>query len=118
MATTVDSTTMGCANRSAYDLTVHAKHTGSPLHVEVTRPVPVEVEAWQADLDGKVLGPQFKMDAKKIEAAATALDQPTLASLALTSSRKKQSLPCLLPIPWRPALHLWSCPRTFARFTR
>ncbi|CAK7216124.1 hypothetical protein SEUCBS140593_002764 [Sporothrix eucalyptigena] len=73
---------VGCADRSAYDLTVHANHTGAPLNVEETRPVPVEVDAWQADLDKKVLGPRFKKDAKTIEVAVAALDQPTLASLA------------------------------------
>ncbi|CAK7213724.1 hypothetical protein SCUCBS95973_001896 [Sporothrix curviconia] len=79
---------VGCADRSAYDLTVHAQHTGSSLHVEVTRPTPIEVDAWQAELDKKVLGPRFKKDAKKIETAVSALDQETLASLADELSQK------------------------------
>lgn len=73
---------VGCADRSAYDLSVHATHTGAPLSVEVALPAPVEVEEWTAELNKRTVGPRFKKDAKTIEAAVAALDQATLARFA------------------------------------
>ncbi len=58
---------VGCADRSAYDLTVHSKHTGTPLVVREALAEPVKVEEWQATLDKKLVGPRFKKDAKAIQ---------------------------------------------------
>lgn len=66
---------VGCADRSAYDLTVHAKRTGGSLFVRETRDEPLKVEEWQIDLDKKKLGPKFRQDAKAVESALEALDQ-------------------------------------------
>ncbi|KAJ8132592.1 hypothetical protein O1611_g1033 [Lasiodiplodia mahajangana] len=74
---------VGCADRSAYDLTVHSKFTGTPLVVkEALRTGPVKVECWQASLDKKLVGSKFKRDAKAVQAGVEALDQPLLESLA------------------------------------
>ncbi|KAI0415884.1 glycyl-tRNA synthetase 1 [Xylaria grammica] len=74
---------VGCADRSAYDLTVHSKFTGTPLVVkEALRTGPVKVERWQASLDKKLVGPRFKRDAKAVQASVEALDQPLLEKLA------------------------------------
>ncbi|KAI0904620.1 glycyl-tRNA synthetase 1 [Ustulina deusta] len=74
---------VGCADRSAYDLTVHSKFTGTPLVVkEALRTGPVKVECWQASLDKKLVGPRFKRDAKAVQASVEALDQPLLERLA------------------------------------
>ncbi|KAG7290536.1 hypothetical protein NEMBOFW57_000539 [Staphylotrichum longicolle] len=73
---------VGCADCSAYDLTVHSKRTGTPLVVRETLPKPVEVTEWQATLTKSLAGPRFKRDAKTIQAALDSLDQSTLATLA------------------------------------
>lgn len=72
---------VGCADRSAYDLTVHSKETGTPLTVKENLPEPLEMTEWKVSLEKKLLGPRFKKDAKKIETAVRALDQETLGAL-------------------------------------
>lgn len=73
---------VGCADRSAYDLTVHAKRTGGSLFVRQTRDEPLTVEEWQIDLDKKKLGPKFRKDAKAVETALDTLDQDEREKLA------------------------------------
>jgi glycyl-tRNA synthetase len=66
---------VGCADRSAYDLTVHAKRTGAPLVVREMRRKPLTIEEWQVELDKKKFGPMFKKDGKAVEMAVEALTQ-------------------------------------------
>ena len=73
---------VGCADRSAYDLTVHAKKTGAPLVVRERLAEPVKVEEWEIELDKKKFGPQFKKDGKAVEAAVNALPQEKREALA------------------------------------
>jgi glycyl-tRNA synthetase len=73
---------VGCADRSAYDLTVHAKKTGAPLVVRERLEKPITVEEWQIDLDKKKFGPHFKKDGKTVEAAVEALPQDKREALA------------------------------------
>jgi glycyl-tRNA synthetase len=79
---------VGCADRSAYDLTVHSKYTGTSLTVKEALPEPIKVEAWQATLDKKLVGPRFKKDAKAVQTAVEELDQATLESLASELAEK------------------------------
>ncbi|KAM4054526.1 anticodon binding domain-containing protein [Hirsutella rhossiliensis] len=79
---------VGCADRSAYDLSVHSKATGTALVVREPRAEPLKVEEWQAVLDKKLLGPQFKKDAKRIEAAVASLGQQALDRLAAEMAEK------------------------------
>ncbi|KAA8643137.1 hypothetical protein EYZ11_007895 [Aspergillus tanneri] len=74
---------VGCADRSAYDLTVHKNKTGAPLVVREPRAEPLKIEEWQADLDKKKFGPRFKKDGKTVAAAVDALSQELLEKLAL-----------------------------------
>jgi len=74
---------VGCADRSAYDLTVHMKKTGAPLVVREIRAQPLTVEEYEADLDKKKLGPKFRKDAKAVEAAVDALSQEMREKLSL-----------------------------------
>ena len=74
---------VGCADRSAYDLTVHSKKTGAPLCVRETRSQPLNIEEWQVDLDKKKFGPKFKKDGKTIEAAVDALNQEMREKLSV-----------------------------------
>ncbi|KAM3081473.1 Glycine--tRNA ligase 1, mitochondrial [Clarireedia jacksonii] len=73
---------VGCADRSAYDLTVHAKKTGAPLMVRERLDTPLSIEEWQIDLDKKKFGPKFKKDGKAVEAAIEALSQEKREALA------------------------------------
>ncbi|CCU77521.1 putative Glycyl-tRNA synthetase [Blumeria hordei DH14] len=73
---------VGCADRSAYDLTVHAKKTGAPLMVRERLETPISVEEWQIDLNKKKFGPHFKKDGKVIEAAIEATPQCNREALA------------------------------------
>lgn len=73
---------VGCADRSAYDLTVHAKKTGAPLMVRERLAEPITIEEWQIDLDKKKFGPFFKKDGKTVEAAIEALTQDKREALA------------------------------------
>lgn len=97
---------VGCADRSAYDLTVHSAYTGSPLIVKEALSEPVKVEEWQATLDQKLIGPRFKKDAKVIQSAVEALDQPTLERLASEIAVCLSTLRRLVMDG-----HLWSCRR-------
>lgn len=74
---------VGCADRSAYDLTVHTKKTGAPLCVRETRTEPLRIEEWQVDLEKKKFGPKFKKDGKTIEAAVEGLSQELREKLSL-----------------------------------
>ena len=75
---------VGCADRSAYDLTVHAKKTGAPLVVRERVEKPITVEEWLIEPDRKKFGPHFKKDGKTIEAALEALPQDKREALAQT----------------------------------
>ena len=79
---------VGCADRSAYDLTVHAKKTGAPLFVKEPLPEPRKVTKWQATLNKKLIGPRFKKDAKKVQEAVEALVEGSLESLAAELAEK------------------------------
>ncbi|KAK3673592.1 Glycine--tRNA ligase 1, mitochondrial [Recurvomyces mirabilis] len=66
---------VGCADRSAYDLSVHEKATGTFLKVREPLKEPVRVEEWVANLDKKKSGPRLKKDQGKVEAALKGLSQ-------------------------------------------
>lgn len=74
---------VGCADRSAYDLSVHSRQTGAPLCVRESRPEPLKIEEWQIDLDKKKFGPKFKRDNKAVEAAVENLSQELREKLSL-----------------------------------
>ena len=79
---------VGCADRSAYDLTVHARKTGAPLHVRERRAEPLRIEEWQVDLDRKKFGPRFRKDAKAVEAAIEGLSEELKEKMALELKEK------------------------------
>ncbi|KAL8919714.1 MAG: hypothetical protein Q9172_004852 [Xanthocarpia lactea] len=74
---------VGCADRSAYDLTVHTKKTGAPLFVRETRSEPLRIEEWQIDIDKKKFGPRFKKEGRTVEAAIEGLSQEIREKLSL-----------------------------------
>ncbi|KAK9241419.1 hypothetical protein V1525DRAFT_352031 [Lipomyces kononenkoae] len=79
---------VGCADRSAYDLTVHSNRTNEKLVVRQTLAEPLTVEAFEVELDKKKFGPKFKKDGKKIEQFLTSRTQCELEDLAKELSEK------------------------------
>ncbi|KAK4106063.1 glycyl-tRNA synthetase [Parathielavia hyrcaniae] len=73
---------VGCADRSAYDLSVHAKKTGAPLIVRQRLDEPRVIEEWEVDIEKKKFGPFYKKDGRAIEAAIMATTQEERGKLA------------------------------------
>ncbi|KAH6636190.1 hypothetical protein F5144DRAFT_591421 [Chaetomium tenue] len=73
---------VGCADRSAYDLSVHAKKTGAPLIVRQRLDEPKIIEEWAVEIEKKKFGPFYKKDGKTIEAAILATTQEERGKLA------------------------------------
>ncbi|KAI0440439.1 glycyl-tRNA synthetase [Xylaria telfairii] len=73
---------VGCADRSAYDLSVHAKKTGAALIVRERRSEPIKITEWEVDLNRKKFGPHFKKDGAAIDAALSATSQSKREELA------------------------------------
>ncbi|CDH08633.1 probable GRS1-Glycine--tRNA ligase [Zygosaccharomyces bailii ISA1307] len=73
---------VGCADRSAYDLTVHSEKTKQKLVVRQKLDKPVEVTRWEIDLTKKLFGPKFRKDAPKVEAYLLNLPQEELEAKA------------------------------------
>jgi glycyl-tRNA synthetase len=51
---------VGCADRSACDLTGHSKRTGEALIVREPLNQPLKIEEWQVDIDKKKLCPSLE----------------------------------------------------------
>ncbi|KAK3048635.1 Glycine--tRNA ligase 1, mitochondrial [Extremus antarcticus] len=79
---------VGCADRSAYDLSVHMKATGVPLMVREPLKEPYRVEEWTAGLDKKRSGPKFKKDAGKVQSALDALTQDMREKLSISMEKE------------------------------
>ncbi|PWN43338.1 glycyl-tRNA synthetase [Ceraceosorus guamensis] len=73
---------VGCADRSAYDLTVHAKKTGRNLVVQKELKEPKIYDKWTAIVNKKKLGPLFRKEAKAVEEAIDALTQEELEKIS------------------------------------
>lgn len=73
---------VGCADRSAYDLTAHSRKTGEVL--EVRQPVEkhYETEEYVPTINSSELGPRFKQDGRVIRDAVLSLPQDTLERLS------------------------------------
>lgn len=69
---------VGCADRSAYDLSVHSKKTGTPLVVRELLPKPIISEGFEIDIENKLFGPKFKKDSKAIQDAMRAWSEPEM----------------------------------------
>jgi len=69
---------VGCADRSAYDLTVHANKTKQPLRVQQALPEPRVVDKLECVFDAKAFGLQFRKDAGMIKEFLQGLDKERL----------------------------------------
>ena len=82
---------VGCADRSAYDLTVHSVRTGRALVVREALETPVTYEKTVATLDKKTMGPKFKKAAKIVEDAVAGLNDTRLSSVERDLEQKGSS---------------------------
>uniref|UniRef100_A0A336M2S1 Glycine--tRNA ligase n=1 Tax=Culicoides sonorensis TaxID=179676 RepID=A0A336M2S1_CULSO len=72
---------VGCADRSAYDLTQHTNATGVKLVAEKTLPAPKTIEVTEAVPNKPAIGKQFKKDAKAITEALAKLSLDDLKTM-------------------------------------
>ncbi|KAJ1928980.1 Glycine--tRNA ligase 1, mitochondrial [Tieghemiomyces parasiticus] len=72
---------VGCADRSAYDLSVHAAKTKERLTVQQPLPEPIIEDVVQLTLNKKVFGPRFKKAARVVEDHLNSLDESQLLAL-------------------------------------
>ena len=73
---------VGCADRSACDLTVHSNKTGEQLVVREILEGPKIWEEWDMGIDKRWLGLKFRNDAKKREDAVAQIPQEDRQRLA------------------------------------
>jgi len=102
---------VGCADRSAYDLTVHSKRTGQPLVAQVTLPEPIVEERVVVELNKKNFGKTFAKETEQVKKAIMELDQDGLLKLqgdlkngsaTISAEGKEYTLtPELLIIEWK-----------------
>lgn len=72
---------VGCADRAAYDLTVHSNKTGHPLVVRQALQTPIVTEKEVPEWNKKGLGKTFKQDAAIIQKVVESMDQESLLTL-------------------------------------
>ncbi|CCH45241.1 glycyl-tRNA synthetase [Wickerhamomyces ciferrii] len=72
---------VGCADRSAYDLTVHANKTKEKLVVRQKLDEPITVTKYELDLEKKKFGPKFRKNAPLVEEWLTSRSQDELVKL-------------------------------------
>jgi glycyl-tRNA synthetase len=74
---------VGCADRAAYDLTVHSNRTGHPLVVRQALAEPIVTEREVPEWNKKVLGKTYKQDAGTIQKTVESMSQEQLLKLKL-----------------------------------
>ena len=72
---------VGCADRAAYDLSVHSARTGHPLVVRQALKDPIVSEKEVPEWNNKVMGKLFKQDNATIKKYVESLDQEALTKL-------------------------------------
>lgn len=73
---------VGCADRSAFDLTVHSNKTKEKMVVREKLETPIEVTKYEIDLTKKLFGPKFRKDAPLVEKFLLDLSQTELEAKA------------------------------------
>jgi glycyl-tRNA synthetase len=72
---------VGCADRAAYDLTVHSERTGHPLVVRQALKEPVVTEKEVAEFNKKLLGKTFGKDSGTLQTLVGDMDELQLMNL-------------------------------------
>lgn len=83
---------VGCADRSAYDLTVHAAKTKQPLRVQQRLDQPRTVEKLDVQYDAKAFGIKFKKDAATIKTTLAESDTERLQCIKDEMEKDGKSL--------------------------
>lgn len=83
---------VGCADRSAYDLTVHAAKTKQPLRVQQRLDQPRTVEKLDVQYDAKAFGIKFKKDAATIKTTLAESDTERLQCIKDEMDKDGKSL--------------------------
>jgi glycyl-tRNA synthetase len=73
---------VGCADRSAYDLSVHSARTNEKLVVRQALPEPITVEQFEVAINKKKFGPKFRKDAGAVEKHLLSRSQCELEDLS------------------------------------
>ncbi|KAG1734206.1 glycyl-tRNA synthetase [Suillus paluster] len=72
---------VGCADRAAYDLSVHSARTGQPLVVRTALKEPIVTEKEVPEFNKKVLGKTYGRDAGILQKAVGEMDESQLIKL-------------------------------------
>ncbi|KAJ1855419.1 Glycine--tRNA ligase 1, mitochondrial [Coemansia sp. RSA 486] len=72
---------VGCADRSAYDLTVHSNRTNKKMCVSENLPEPLVYEKLVCEFNSKVFGPKLRRAAKPVQDYLEALSPVDLAAV-------------------------------------
>ncbi|KAJ2450720.1 Glycine--tRNA ligase 1, mitochondrial, partial [Coemansia sp. RSA 2337] len=72
---------VGCADRSAYDLTKHSAYTKEKLCVRENLPEPLVTEKLMCETNSKVFGPKLKRAAKPVQKYLESLSDADLTSI-------------------------------------
>ncbi|RIA89440.1 hypothetical protein C1645_772495 [Glomus cerebriforme] len=72
---------VGCADRSAYDLTVHSNRTNEKLVVRESLAEPNVYEKTVLEINKKVFGPKLRQNSKTVEDYLTSLNEEQLEAL-------------------------------------
>ena len=78
---------VGCADRAAYDLTVHSQRTGHPLIVRQALKEPIVTEKEVAEFNKKVLGKTFGKDSATLQGIIGEMSEAELLNLKKDMSK-------------------------------
>ncbi|XP_017791329.1 PREDICTED: glycine--tRNA ligase [Habropoda laboriosa] len=82
---------VGCADRSAYDLTQHTKATGVKLAAEKKLPVPKNVDVCEIVPNKVIIGKTFKKDSKLVQDALAALSGSNIDAMEIEVNENGES---------------------------
>lgn len=82
---------VGCADRSAYDLSVHMKKTGAQLVARVALPEPIITEKEVASFDKKAMGMNFQKEAVIVQSYVGELEEAELVKIKEDLATKQLS---------------------------
>ncbi|KAK8844025.1 glycine-tRNA ligase [Kwoniella newhampshirensis] len=85
---------VGCADRSAYDLTVHSVRTKQPLRVQQKLDAPRVVDKLEVTFEAKAFGMKFKKDATLIKETLMGMEKDKLQCIKDELANGSSSVQC------------------------
>lgn len=102
---------VGCADRSAYDLTVHMKKTNAPLVARTALEDPIITEKEVPSFDKKLMGKTFQKDATLVQHHISELPEAELLNLKEAFASQTSVFPrfhgCLFFMAYHEGLPTW-----------